>query len=114
MAIGRQFAAYLTGASAFYDGRFSLAESGGSTSANNSDPTLWLKQAAMFVLGRVALNLAQAGAFDKDDGQLKRDKVDAATLATAAARFQTYLPVPRRQICRVGPRPDAPRQMAGR
>ena len=43
------------------------------------------------MLGRVALNLAQAGAFDKDDGQLKRDKVDAATLATAAARFQTYL-----------------------
>ena len=88
-ATGRQFGAYLTGAAAFYDSKLSLAEEQFSSLRDSNQP--WLKEAALYMLGRAALNLAQFGAFDKDDGLLKRDKVNAAALATAKTRLQAYL-----------------------
>lgn len=88
-SVGREFVAYLAGASAFYDGRFPAADEAFAAVGGSGQP--WLKDAAAYMLGRVALNLAQASAFDRDDGTLKREHVDATSLANAAMRFEAYL-----------------------
>ena len=87
-AVGKQFAAYLAGAAAFYDGRFDAAtQSFGALQASSQS---WLKETARYMLGRVALNRAQAGAFG-EYGAMDLSKVSAKDLATAKAGFDAYL-----------------------
>jgi hypothetical protein len=87
-ALGQQFAAYLTGAAAFYRGDYDLARQSFASLGNSSQP--WLKQTSRYMLGRVELNRAQANAFGLY-GELSLDKVDAKALAAAETAFQAYL-----------------------
>jgi hypothetical protein len=87
-AVGKQFATYLAGASAFYDGRYdAAAQSFGSLQAS-SQP--WLKETSRYMLGRVALNRAQAGTFD-EFGRLEAGKIDGKSAAAARTAFEAYL-----------------------
>ncbi|HEY4031201.1 MAG TPA: hypothetical protein VGM25_12705 [Caulobacteraceae bacterium] len=86
--MGKAFAAYLAGAAAFYDGRYDpAAQSFGSLQAS---PHPWLKETARYMLGRVALNRAQAGASD-EFGRLDLAKIDAKAVAAARTAFEAYL-----------------------
>ncbi|HLY80510.1 MAG TPA: hypothetical protein VKQ70_14100, partial [Caulobacteraceae bacterium] len=87
-ALGRQFARYLAGTAEFYGGDYDDARKDFAAAAASSQP--WLRETASYMLGRVALNQAQDGAFD-DFGLLSPDKVDAAALKAADAGFQAYL-----------------------
>ena len=87
-ATGRQFAAYLAGVTAFYAGDYDDARRSFESLAASGQP--WLKETARYMLGRVAINRAQANAFDEYGG-LQLDKVDAAALGAAEIAFQAYL-----------------------
>jgi hypothetical protein len=86
--VGRQFAAYLAGTTAFYGGDYDAARQNFASLKSSNQP--WLKQTALYMLGRVEINRAQAGAFD-EYGVLKPDKVDAAAIGAAETAFQAYL-----------------------
>ncbi len=86
--LGRQFASYLAGVAEFYGGDWDDARRDFAAAAASSQP--WLKETARYMLGRVALNKAQAGAFD-DYGVLTTAKVDAAALKDSDAAFRAYL-----------------------
>jgi hypothetical protein len=86
--LGRQFGRYLAGTAEFYGGDFDDAGKDFAAAAASKQP--WLKETATYMLGRVALNQAQAGAFD-EFGVLSADKVDKASLNEADAAFQAYL-----------------------
>ena len=86
--LGRQFAHYLAGTAEFYGGDFDDARKDFAVAAASAQP--WLKETAAYMLARVALNKAQAGAFD-EYGLLSREKVDGAALKDADAGFQAYL-----------------------
>lgn len=86
--LGRQFASYLAGVAEFYGGDWSDARKDFAAAAASRQP--WLKETARYMLGRVALNEAQAGAFD-DYGLLTVAKVDAAALKDSDAAFRAYL-----------------------
>lgn len=85
---GREFAAYLQGAQAFYDGDFATASARFVTLHSSSNG--WLREAARYMTGRVKLNAGQAAAFG-EWGELDRDKVDAGLLNGAEAAFRAYL-----------------------
>ncbi|HEY1750018.1 MAG TPA: hypothetical protein VGG29_02065 [Caulobacteraceae bacterium] len=87
-APGRQFAAYLAGVAEFYGGDYDDARRDFQAAAASPQP--WLKQTARYMLARVALNKAQATAFD-EYGVLSTDKVDAAALKESDAAFHAYL-----------------------
>ena len=86
--LGRQFASYLAGTAEFYGGDFDDARKDFAAAAASKQP--WLRETAAYMLGRVALNQAQAGAFD-EYGVLSADKVDKAAVNEADAAFQAYL-----------------------
>jgi hypothetical protein len=86
--LGRQFAHYLAGTAEFYGGDFDDARKDFAAAAASKQP--WLKETAAYMLGRVALNQAQAGAFD-EFGVLSADKVDKAAVNQADTAFQAYL-----------------------
>jgi hypothetical protein len=86
--LGRQFARYLAGTAEFYGGDFDDARKDFAAAAASPQP--WLKETATYMLGRVALNQAQAGAFG-DYGLLSTDKVDATALNESGAAFEAYL-----------------------
>jgi hypothetical protein len=86
--LGRQFARYLAGTAEFYGSDFDDARKDFVAAAASPQP--WLKETATYMLGRVALNQAQEGAFG-DYGLLSTDKVDAAALNEADTAFQAYL-----------------------
>jgi hypothetical protein len=86
--VGKQFAVYLAGAGAFYDGRYDAAAQSFTSLQASAQP--WLKETARYMLGRVALNRGQAGAFD-EYGRLEMGKVDAKALAAARSAFEAYL-----------------------
>jgi hypothetical protein len=88
-APGRQFAGYLTGAAAFYDGDYDAAHTAFAALSSSNLP--WLKEAARYMLGRVELNRAQVDAFDDFEDHPSPAKVDAGALAEAEAAFQAYL-----------------------
>lgn len=85
---GREFASYLQGAQAFYDGDFATAGTrfGGLQASSNG----WLREAARYMVGRAKLNAGQATAFG-EWGDLERDKVDRSALSAAEVAFQSYL-----------------------
>jgi hypothetical protein len=85
---GRQFAAYLAGAAAFYAGDWDAAHASFAALRSSSQP--WLRQTARYMLGRVEVNRAQASAFDQY-GVLDLTKVDAKAAAAAETDFQAYL-----------------------
>ena len=84
----RPFAIYLAGARAFYDGRYDIAaQRFGQLQAS---PQPWLKETALYMLGRVALNRAQWGSFDQY-GNLQRGSINTKSLADAKGAFDAYL-----------------------
>jgi hypothetical protein len=87
-ALGRQFAAYLAGAGAFYNGDYAAALASFNTLADSPQP--WLKETARYMIGRTELNLAQRDAFDQY-GYFDTKKVDPAAAAAAKAGFTAYL-----------------------
>jgi hypothetical protein len=86
--IARQFEAYLNGARAFYAGDFDTAAVAFNSLKSSTDP--WLCEASRYMVGRVALNRAQAGAFG-EYGDLQLAKVDAGALAVSRTAFEAYL-----------------------
>jgi hypothetical protein len=85
---GRQFASYLAGVAEFYGGDWGDARKDFTAAAASPQP--WLKETARYMQGRVALNQAQASAFD-EYGVLATAKVDVAALKDSGAAFQAYL-----------------------
>ena len=85
---GKQYATYLLGAAAFYDGDYDTAATSFASLSKSSQP--WLKEAARYMAGRVEINRAQVGAFG-EYGDLTLDKVDQKAVAAAEAGFNAYL-----------------------
>lgn len=85
---GRAFANYLIGAAAFYDGNFGGALT--SFVAVGKTDSVWLKEAAAYMLGRAALNEATLAAFDEYGG-LSGEGGNKALLAEAESSFKAYL-----------------------
>jgi hypothetical protein len=83
-----QFASYLGGAYAFYNGSFDDARSAFTDLTKSKQP--WVKEASHYMLGRVALNAAQVNGFG-DYGNLNRDDLDKAALENADNAFKAYL-----------------------
>jgi hypothetical protein len=86
--VGKQYAAYLVGAAAFYDGDYGAAAASFASLSKSNQP--WLKEAARYMAGRVEINRAQVGAFG-EYGELAPDKVDQKAVAAAEAGFNAYL-----------------------
>jgi hypothetical protein len=86
--LGRQFASYLAGVAEFYGGDWDDARKDFTAAAAGAQP--WLRETARYMLGRAALNQAQATAFG-DYGVLTAAKVDTAALKASDAAFRTYL-----------------------
>lgn len=87
-AQAKEFAVYLTGALAFYGGDFATAQQAFTGLGNSSQP--WLKETALYMVARNALNAAQVNAFD-EYGTLKPENTDQAQAKTAEAGFKAYL-----------------------
>ncbi|MFA8389124.1 hypothetical protein ACEPUD_03250 [Burkholderia ubonensis] len=87
--LGQQFAAYLDGAHAFYASDFDGAATTFDGLRNSADP--WLKEAALYMVGRARLNVAQAGAFSSSNDAMSADHVDKTALGAADAAFRDYL-----------------------
>jgi hypothetical protein len=83
-----QFAAYLGGARAFYNGSFDDARNVFTDLTKSKHP--WVKEASHYMLGRVALNAAQVNGFG-EYGDLKREDLDKSELETADSAFKSYL-----------------------
>ena len=86
--VAQQFRGYLVAARAFYEGRFGEAEASFGTLARGKQP--WLREAALYMLGRCQLNYAQRNAFDSY-GFPEPEKADPKALQAAEAGFSTYL-----------------------
>lgn len=84
---GKAFATYLQAAADFYSGRFVEASKGFTLLADN--PHEWLKDTALYMIGRTELNLAQEKAFEY--GELKPDRVDLAAAKRAESAFNNYV-----------------------
>src|SRR6185369_11787317 len=63
-APAKEFGLYLTGAQTFYAGNFPAAAQAFGGLANTTQP--WLKEAALYMVARTALNAAQVNAFDEN------------------------------------------------
>ncbi|ROM53086.1 outer membrane assembly lipoprotein YfiO [Pseudomonas rhodesiae] len=85
---GQQLYTYLQAAADFYSGRFAEAERGFSAARSSALP--WLKEAALYMTARTALNQAQADAYDAD-GVPTLARVDKSALANAEQAFDSYL-----------------------
>lgn len=84
---GKSFVNYLQAAADFYSGRFIEASKGFTLLADN--PQEWLKDTALYMIGRTELNLAQEKAFEY--GELKPDRVDLAATRRAESAFKNYV-----------------------
>lgn len=88
-ATAREFAAYLAGAKAFYDGAFDAALAQFASLANSQNA--WLRETARYMSARALLNKAQVGAFADFDGTAEPKVADKASLAEAENAFKGYL-----------------------
>lgn len=86
--LAKEFAQYLAGAQAFYAGDFPAAAQAFGGLGGSNQP--WLKETALYMVARNALNAAQANAFD-DMGFVKLEAVDQGQLKAAEAGFTAYL-----------------------
>ncbi|MCD5975030.1 outer membrane assembly lipoprotein YfiO [Pseudomonas quasicaspiana] len=84
---GKAFTTYLQAAADFYSGRFVDASKGFTLLADN--PNEWLKDTALYMIGRTELNLAQEKAFEY--GELRPERVDLAAARRAESAFRNYL-----------------------
>ncbi|AZE86880.1 outer membrane assembly lipoprotein YfiO [Pseudomonas orientalis] len=82
------FRIYLQAAADFYSGRFGDAERGFAAARASDVP--WLKETALYMSARNALNQAQAQAFD-EYGMPQREQVDKPALNAAEQGFLGYL-----------------------
>lgn len=87
-ALGKQFASYIAGASAFYMGGFAEALNDFSGLAKSPDP--WLRETSFYMVGRTQLNSAQQGAFG-EWGDLQLEKVNKDAVKAAETAFNVYL-----------------------
>jgi hypothetical protein len=85
----REFAAYLIGAKAFYDGAFDAALAQFASLAKSQNA--WLRETARYMSARALLNKAQIGAFADFDGTAEPKVADKASLAEADTAFAAYL-----------------------
>ena len=85
---GQLFRTYLQAAADFYSGRFAEAERGFSALASASPS--WLKETALYMTARTALNQAQANTYD-EYGVPNLERVDKSALAAAEQGFGNYL-----------------------
>ena len=85
---GKDFSNYLLAAASFYDGDFASARQIFTALAKGQ--TAWPKEAALYMLGRVELNIAMASAFD-DYGYPIEDASNSRELAAAELAFKNYL-----------------------
>jgi hypothetical protein len=87
-ANGRLLRTYLQAAADFYSGRFSEAERGFAAASSSELP--WLKETALYMSARTALNQAQADAFD-EYGMPQLEHVDKSALGQAEQGLLNYL-----------------------
>jgi len=87
-ALGREFANYIAGASAFYAGDFPAALKSFTSLRNSANP--WLKETSRYMVGRTLLNSAPHDAFG-EWGALDLNKVDKGNLKDAETAFNSYL-----------------------
>jgi len=85
--MGKAFLGYLTAAGDFYSGRFIDATKAFTLLADN--PQEWLKDTALYMIGRSELSLAQNKAFEY--GELKVERVDQAAALRAESAFLNYV-----------------------
>ncbi len=85
---GQLLRTYLQAAADFYTGRFAEAERGFSAISSASLP--WLKETALYMTARTALNQAQANTYD-EYGVPQLERVDKPALAQAEQGFNHYL-----------------------
>jgi len=85
----RDFAAYLAGAKAFYDGAFDTALAQFASLAKSQNA--WLRETARYMSARALLNKAQIGAFADFDGTAEPKISDKTSLAEAENAFKAYL-----------------------
>ncbi len=85
---GRDFAAYLTAATAFYNGDFNAARE--PLTALNGSAQPWIREAARYTVARLELNAAEANIYGQY-GEVSFGSVDVAALGRAEAGFQAYL-----------------------
>lgn len=85
---GQLFRTYLQAAADFYSGRFAEAERGFTALGSASSP--WLKETALYMSARTALNQAQADIYDTY-GVPQLERVDKPALANAEQGFDAYL-----------------------
>ena len=88
-ATARDFAAYLIGAKAFYDGAFDAALAQFASLAKSQN--VWLRETARYMSARALLNKAQIGAFADFDGTAEPKISDKTSLAEAESAFKAYL-----------------------
>ncbi|WP_026868455.1 tetratricopeptide repeat protein [Inquilinus limosus] len=86
--LGRQFADYLRGAVAFYNGDFPQASEAFKALEGSEQP--WLQETARYMAARTLLNQAQQNAFD-EMGYPKLENVDRTVLAESEKAFEAYL-----------------------
>jgi hypothetical protein len=87
-ADGKVLLAYLQAAGDFYSGRFADAQKGFAALTGSSLP--WVKETALYMTARTALNDAQQNAFD-EYGTPSLERVDKSTLQQAETGFGDYL-----------------------
>ncbi|RMQ42643.1 hypothetical protein ALQ04_03520 [Pseudomonas cichorii] len=87
-ATGQAFATYLRAASDFYSGRFAEAAKGFAALSENPQP--WLKQTALYMSARTALNDAQQNAFN-EYSERTAEQLDTTRLQQAQDGFEHYL-----------------------
>lgn len=88
-APGVEFLAYLKAAEAFYGARWPDATQGFAALAGARDP--WIKETAIYMTGRTALNVAQDKAFDDWGGFAGKDKIDQPIVQAARKALEAYL-----------------------
>ncbi len=88
-ATARDFAAYLIGAKAFYDGAFDAALAQFASLAKSQNA--WMRETARYMSARAWLNKAQVGAFADFDGTAEPKISDKASLTEAENAFKAYL-----------------------
>ena len=85
---GKDFSDYLLAAASFYDGDFASARQ--LFVKLSKGQAAWPKEAALYMLGRVELNLAMEGAFD-DYGYAAENANNSSELNAAELAFKAYL-----------------------
>jgi TolA-binding protein len=86
--LGKNFAAYLQGAQAFYDGDYDAAKTHFAGLTAVAQP--WLAETARYMLARVEVNRAQIDFFD-EYGYPREEAADAKVIDAAEAGFNDYL-----------------------